>query len=91
MPIVQFRNDPQKIDLTRKMFAPKRSSIEAWFKEARKVIPQIPNPKQTDWQLTTLDLGEVLSDDDRFIKFEMFNSVGERCHIVIDRSIPGGI
>lgn len=91
MPIVQFRNDPQSIDINRKMFAPKTSSIQAWFKEARKVIPQIPNPKQTDWQLATIEPEKVISADARWIKFEMFNSVGERCHIVIDRSIPGGL
>lgn len=89
MPIVQFRNDPQSIDINRKMFAPKTATIQAWFKEARKVIPQIPNPKQTDWQVS--NWAHAITTDGRFIKFEMFNSVGERCHIVIDRSIPGGL
>lgn len=89
MPIVQFRNDPQSIQVDRKMFAPKTASIYAWFKEARKVIPQIPNPKQTDWQIANLD--HAVSENGRWINFEMFNSVGERCYIVIDRSVPGGM
>lgn len=89
MPLVQFRNQPKAIDITRKMFAPKKASIEAWFKEARKIIPQIPNPKDSDWQVSNFD--HAVSEDGRWIKFEMFNSVGERCHIVIDRSVRDGI
>lgn len=80
MAMVQFRNDPKSIDITKRMFAPKTATMHHWFKEARKVIPEIPNPKQTDWIIAHEEA------DLRWVKFELANSVGERCFIVIDRT-----
>lgn len=80
MALVQYRNEVQKTELSRRMFAPKKAAdINAWFKEARKVIPQIPNPKDTDWVIFRSDASL------NYISFEMYNSVGERCYVVIAR------
>lgn len=80
MPAVQFRNQVQGVEVNKTMSTPKKmSTLDAWFKEIRKIIPQVPNPKDTDWQIhhqhATLD----------WITFEMQNSIGERCVIVVDR------
>jgi hypothetical protein len=83
MALTQFRNDPKAINITKKMSAPKKvEQIEAWFKQARKTIPEIPDPEQTDWQITHKDATI------KWIKFEMHNTVGERCYVVIDRTVP---
>lgn len=79
MAAVQFRHQVQNIEVTRTMATPKTQTLEAWFKDIRKIIPQVPNPKDTDWQIhhqhATL----------QWITFEMQNSIGERCVIVVDR------
>lgn len=83
MALAQFRNDPKAINITKKMAAPKKvTEVRSWFKQARKAIPEIPNPDQTDWQITH-ELAEV-----KWIKFEMHNTVGERCYVIINRTIP---
>lgn len=86
MPIVQFRNDPKQINITKRMFAPKKAGVlGAWFKEARTVCPQIPNPKDSDWTIASEEASLT------YVKFELRNSIGEKCHVVIDRTAPGGI
>lgn len=79
---VQFRDEIRKIDIQKNMGAPKTATLKAWFKEIRKVIPQVPNPNNTDWMISHE------SADLKWIKFEMHNSIGERCHIVVNREIP---
>lgn len=76
--------DPAAIPISKKMGAPKKMTMEAWFKSARKIIPEIPDPTKTDWIITA----ESATNDARFITYELANTVGERCHIVIDRTIP---
>jgi hypothetical protein len=74
--------DPNQKPISRRLGAPKTATLEAWFKEIRKVIPEIPNPKKTDWQITaqTADLNTIT--------FILCNSIGERCSIQVDRKIP---
>ena len=82
MALAQYRNEIKSIDISKRLGAPKKATLEAWFREIRKVIPEIPNPRITDWQITHQQA------DERWIKFEMHNSIGERCHIVVDRKAP---
>lgn len=85
MALVRFgTQDPDFITITKKFGAPKKMTLDAWFKEARKVIPEIPDPTRTDWTITH----EEASKDAKFITFELSNTVGERCKLIIDRTIP---
>jgi hypothetical protein len=68
--------------IERRLGAPKTATMEAWFKQLRKTIPEIPNPKDTDWQKYHEEA------DINWIKISMHNSVGEKCHIVVDRRVP---
>ncbi len=84
MAIVQYRHETKGIEVTKTMFAPKKAGVlDAWFKEARKIIPSIPNTKDTDWFIAHGDA------DLDWIKFELHNSVGERCYVVINRKASG--
>lgn len=82
MPEVLYED---KVGETRsaKMFSPKLiQEPSRWFKEARKVIPTIPNPETSDWRIveTTIEV--------RWITFTLVNSVNERARIIIDRTKP---
>jgi len=80
MAVVQFRNQAANIEVNKSMPTPKKQTLEAWFKDIRKIIPQVPNPKDTDWQIhhqhATI----------QWITFEMQNSIGERCVVIVDRT-----
>ena len=78
------KSDPSFIAVSRKFGAPKKMTMEAWFKAARKVMPEIPDPTKTDWIITH----EEASRDAKYITFELSNTVGERGHLLIDRTIP---
>lgn len=83
MALAQFRMQAKNINITKKMAAPKKvTQIEAWFKEARKMIPEIPNPKDTDWIITHQQA------DVKWVRYDLVNSVGEKCQVVIDRTQP---
>lgn len=77
-----FKDGHEEEALQRRLGAPKTASMDAWFKQLRKSIPEIPDPKKTDWQTYYQDA------DLNYIKFSMSNSVGEKCHIVVDRRVP---
>lgn len=76
----QYRNVVAGIEVTRTLPTPKRHTLEAWFKDLRKAIPQIPDPKTTDWEITSQTTIGV-----QWIKFEMRNAVGGCCCILVDR------
>lgn len=82
MALAQFRNEVKGIEITKNLGAPKTATLQAWFREIRKVIPEVPDPRKTDWLIYHQDA------DLRWIRFEMQNSVGERCYIVVDRTKP---
>lgn len=85
MALVRFKfAKPDAIPISRKMGAPKKMTMEAWFKSARKIIPEIPDPTKTDWIITT----EHATTDARYITYELANTIGDRCSVIIDRSIP---
>jgi len=82
MPLAQFRDEVRGICVTRRMFAPTTAGAEkAWFKQARSVIPAIPDPKRTDWSVCTPEVSLA------YIKWEMLNTIGERCWVIIDRRV----
>jgi len=79
MALVQFKDEINNVCITRKMAAPKKvERVEYWFKAARKVIPEIPGTYQSR---TTQVTG-------KWITWELESPRGERCYVVIDRSIP---
>lgn len=83
MAVVQFRNDPKGINITKPMFPPKKvSEMSAWYKAARKVIPDIPDLEQRTWTLA-----HALADL-QWVKFELRNAIGERAYVIIDRKRP---
>jgi hypothetical protein len=76
--LVQYRDEPNNVSITRTMFAPRRGISDAsqWFKEARKIIPQIP-----------LDHGLLLTQcTPHWITWELEHpQTGARSYVVIDR------
>lgn len=80
MPKVQFSCPPAQINITRYMNTPKGAgNIGNWLREARKVVPQIPNIAQSDWYIH--DHQASL----RSIIFELRDSVGNKCAVCIER------
>jgi hypothetical protein len=77
-------SQPDRQTITKKFGAPKKMTMEAWYKAARKVIPEIPNVKDTDWQI----LSEEATKDARWIIYDLANSVGDRAKVLIDRTVP---
>jgi hypothetical protein len=86
MPAVQFRDEVNKVNITKKMFTPKKADqISAWWREARKLIPQIPDPYTNgDWRFEP-DRPEITIG---YIRWSMVNKKSERVHLVIDRKTP---
>ena len=83
MPQVQYQNVFAKQNHLRGMPTPKKmSSLDAWWKEARRAIPEIPQIGE-GW--------EVQGSPDvslQYIKWTLVNGVGERAHVVINRTAP---
>lgn len=82
MALVQYRMQAKDVNITKRMGAPKKMTMDAWFKQCRKVIPEIPNVKDTDWII------KHEHADFRWIKYELVNSIGEKCEVVVDRTQP---
>lgn len=81
MPLVHVNMPTRRFETSKKMPTPKKmANIENWFKDARKVIPEIPDPKVTDWFLKT---SHAHPD---YVKFEIVNSIGEQGTVFIDRT-----
>lgn len=84
MPTVQYIHKGETY--TRQMLTPKRiTSTQAWFKEARKALKEIPNAfpnglmSEAGW---TIAYEET---DPRWLKFDLENRNGEKAYIVILR------
>lgn len=82
MALVQYRFESKNINITKRMGAPKKMTLEGWFKASRKLIPEIPDPRNSDWMISHEHA------DVKWIKYEMHNTVQERCYVIIDRTIP---
>jgi len=64
------------------MPTPKRiEDPQAWVREARKVIPAIPDVSKTDWMITDFDTALDI------ILIGLANTVGEKANIAIDRRV----
>jgi hypothetical protein len=74
----------EPVRVERRFGAPKKMTLEAWFAAARKVIPEVPNPKQTDWFVHH----EEASRDATWIVYDLQNTVGEKARLTINRKVP---
>lgn len=84
MPVAQYVFKVHNITVTRNMRTPiKITSLEHWFREARKSIGDLPNAYDpaTGWRLA--------ADPDvsiKWIRFDLENTLGEKAQLVIDRT-----
>ena len=80
---VQYVDVPNDVRITRGMGAPKRVTLlSAWLREARKVIPQIPNHLKGEAYVLTSNATT------NFIKFELKRPDDSRVYVIIDRLAP---
>ncbi len=80
MPRVQFSYPPRDISITKAMPSPARiSQMDAWYKAARRVIPEIPDTEDSDWLITEQHATT------QSIIWELHDSVGNKCAVTIDR------
>lgn len=83
MPTVQYIYKGETY--TRQMPTPKQvTKVEAWYKEARKVLPNIPEAQigvvgNNKWMI------EHYETDPKWIKYDLMNGCGEKAYIVILR------
>jgi len=83
MAAIQFKDEPKNICITRRTGAPKKATLEAWFKQCRNVIPQIPSTKDGKWVI------EESFASTQWIRFDLREvATGARVYIVVDRSAP---
>jgi hypothetical protein len=77
---VTFSYPAYNLSITKYMGTPPNyQSLLSWLKTARKVIPQIPNPEQSDWFISQ----EVITLET--VCLELKNSIGLRCSVIIER------
>ena len=75
---VQYVDVPNQVRITRGMHAPKKVTLlEAWLKQARQAIKEIPKTSQCIIQSTSVSPS--------MIHFELLKPDGSRVHVVIDR------
>lgn len=84
MPTVQYANKHEDTRLTQPMKTPKRITVmEAWFKGARKVLPQIPPVNTGEWRIeheeATLE----------WVRFDLRSREGRKANVVIFRAKTG--
>lgn len=80
MAMVQYRDEINGVDITRRMFPPKKvERLEHWYKAARKVITEIP-----DIQLSGMEVINTQCTID-WITWEVKDSRGFRSYVVINR------
>jgi hypothetical protein len=107
MALIQFRDEVRKINVTKRMFAPKKHvcDVMQWYKDAGKLIKELPvlclgsfdhhnncvmphgtqhpNEPKAHWHLA-----ETPYVTPKWIKFTLVNMIGEKSHLIIDRSVP---
>lgn len=88
MPQVQFSYPAKGIQITKGMPTPKKmAQLEAWYKEARKVIPDIPEIGLPDKDGRLWKEYDVPHVDELWIRRTYVNDIGERAYLVIARKI----
>lgn len=94
MPVAQYVNVFEKRHITKNILTPKRiTELKYWLKECQKTIKEMPQviaesegmvdhtlPVDKSWFVATYDV------DVKWIKFNLENRLGEKAHVVIDRS-----
>jgi len=82
MPTASFRflTGSTQGNYSKRMFAPKKATMDAWYKEARSVIPEIPDLKKTDWRVLNQDANLT------YVKFLIGNTTGATAMLEIDRT-----
>jgi hypothetical protein len=80
--LIEFQNPTNNVRKQRRTSAPTKATLKAWFKLCRKLIPEIPDAPNGDWNITHEEA------DLKWIKFELQNISGQRCYVVIDRTAP---
>lgn len=80
MPMVLYEDVVNKVKIIKGMITPKKVAVSAaWLKEARKVIPEIPDP-------TT---GQCVIETTHFtvdkLVWHLRDPVGHRTYVIIDR------
>lgn len=82
MPEVHFVDPVTKEKTVKVMPVPKKGSkIEAWFRGARKVIPEIPETGNGQWYMT---YQEATMD---WVRFDLTHKSGKKKNVVILRHI----
>lgn len=77
---VTFKYPTHNLSITKYMGVPRDyQSILSWLKTARKVIPQIPNPEDSDWYISN----ELITLET--VALELKNSIGSQCAVIIER------
>lgn len=81
MALVQFKDEINRVTITRRMFPPKKvESLMHWLKSARKVIPEIPDVWDSNaWQVINTQMSV------KWITWEISDHQQHRCYVVIDR------
>lgn len=80
MPIVQYVNKVEDVRKTATMPTPKRNSeMLYWFKAARKVIPEIPNPGVDGWIIEHQDANTD------WIRYDLRSPIHGKANVVIMR------
>ncbi len=86
MPQVQYVDQVKRERITKNMPTPKKmSNILAWYKAARKVIPEIPDVYSKSASGMWYIIREEANTD--YITFEVKHRDGHRRHVVIFRNL----
>jgi hypothetical protein len=83
MPLAEFNFPAKNIRRQKRMFPPKKVySLPHWQKQARKLIPDIPDAPNGYWRILHEDVTV------QWIKLTYESTAGERCYLTIDRTAP---
>lgn len=98
MPLVcyrRMRSDGKWDDVSKKMPSPKKiERLDHWYRDARKLIPQMPNIYPTPHNPRTADdmreswFQESVEHDTTFITFRLRSNLDETALVIIDRRVP---
>lgn len=81
MPVVFYYNSKGE-QSAKTMPQPKRmADISAWFRQARRVLPEIPNPSDSDWRLVNEEA--TLKE----VTFELVDTFGDKRTVLIRRDL----
>ena len=82
MALAQFVHMSKNINVSARIGAPKKATMQGWYKAARNRLSDIPNIKESNWAIIEEHA------DLRWVKFEFRNTDGDKCQLVIDRTVP---